>query len=118
MSHIVFPPLMSGSNSRWLQWPLYVHTNMVPAIKVPISQGLVTLLHISTVIRTPQSPISPETPCHTVPIVYIAVPSTIITALIANVATSSEDIAASSEDIDKSSADIVTSSADIVTFKG
>ena len=79
--------------------------------KVPISQGLVTLLHISTVIPTPQSPISPETPCHTVPLVYIAVPSTIITALIADVAASSEDIAASS-------ADIVTSSTDIVTFKG
>ena len=31
--------------------------------EVPISPWLVTLLHISGVIPTPQSPISPETPC-------------------------------------------------------
>ena len=31
-------------------------------VKIPMSQGLVTLLHICRVIPTPQSPISTETP--------------------------------------------------------
>ena len=60
--------------------------------KIPISQGLVTLLHICGVVPTLQLPISPET-MRWVPSVDIATPNGGIT----DVATSSADIVASND---------------------